>query len=278
MNIVMVAADELFQVVVERLEKVDLLLDIGCGIMPQQLVRPMTHICCEPCQQYIEQLKVKVADTFDRSYVIINAGWREVVRLFPPDSVDTVVLADVIEHLNKNEASELLQATALIARRQVAVFTPLGFMPQTHADGKDAWGLDGGEWQEHKSGWLPEDFGEGWDIFLAEAFHTTDNLGTPLDKPFGAMWALLTKPVMAEKYFMPGRDEVHAIHSVAAAATDLEELVRLRRIVELLGLDFSPAVSLRLLDVLQLGRRIKRSWLFARLYWFLTSAEVNQGR
>ena len=278
MNIVRVEADSLFKAVAERLEQVDLLLDIGCGIRPQQLVRPMTHICCDPCMQYVEHLKSVVADSFDRSYVIINADWREVIHFFPPGTLDTVILSDVIEHLDKAEAYELLLATVKLARRQVAVFTPLGFMPQFHADGIDAWGMDGGVWQEHKSGWFPEDFGEEWDVFIAESFHTIDNMGKPLDKTFGAMWALLTKQVSSENRFMPGRAEVQAIYEVAADVADLEELVRIRNIIELVAREFSPAVGMRLLDVLQFGQRLKRSRLFGSIYRFLTGVALEQGR
>jgi len=278
LNIITVEAGKLFNIVGERLEQVDLLLDIGCGIRPQQLVRPMTHICCDPCRQYIEHLRTVVADSFDRSYVIINAGWREVVRLFPPESVDTVFLVDVIEHLEKDEANELLKATVMLARRQVAVFTPFGFMPQFHADGIDAWGMNGGVWQEHKSGWFPEDFGEGWDIFIAEEFHTTDNAGTPIEKPYGAMWALLTKPVSNESHVMQGRGEVQAIYRVAVDAADIEELVRMRKIIVLLACEFSYSVGIWILNVLKFGKQIKRSRLFGTFYRLLTGVAVEQGR
>ncbi len=99
-------------------------------------------------------------------------------------------MIDVVEHLEKEEGLRLLCLTERIARRQIVLFTPLGFMPQEHLDGKDAWGLEGGRWQEHKSGWLPEDFGESWDIYASEEYHLHDNMGMPLEKPFGVFWAI----------------------------------------------------------------------------------------
>jgi hypothetical protein len=119
-------------------------------------------------------------------------GWHEAVNFFPEKSVDTVFLVDVIEHLEKEEGRNLLALTEKIARKQVVVFTPLGFMPQHHEDGKDAWGLNGADWQEHKSGWLPEDFSEDWQFFIAKEFHLIDNLLQPLEKPYGAFWAIKT--------------------------------------------------------------------------------------
>lgn len=192
MAVTWVEAGKLFPEAIKRLQHVRVLMDIGCGIRPQQFLRPLVHICCEPFGQYVEHLQTLIKERTDRNYVVIHATWAETVRLFPPKSVDTVVLNDVIEHLEKEEAVNLLRATERIARRQIALFTPLGFMPQSHPDGKDAWGLDGGAWQEHKSGWQPDDFDETWDIVAAEVFHKSDSMGNELEKPFGALWAIKT--------------------------------------------------------------------------------------
>jgi hypothetical protein len=71
---------------------------------------------------------------------------------------------DIIEHLEKDEGMKLLKCTENIARSQVVIFTPYGILPQSHPDGKDAWGLNGCDWQQHKSGWLPEDFDSSYEI------------------------------------------------------------------------------------------------------------------
>lgn len=192
MNISWFDAENLFPKAIDAMEKVDVVLDIGCGIIPQRFIRPLVHICCEPFAQYVEHLQEKIKDEFDRNYVVIKATWAEAINIFPPKSVDTVFLVDVIEHLEKEEALKLLHATEGIAKQQVVLFTPLGFMPQHHADGKDAWGLDGAHWQEHKSGWQPEDFGDQWEIFASKVYHVNDNMGRVLEAPYGAMWAIKT--------------------------------------------------------------------------------------
>lgn len=192
MNVTWVLAEELLPTAAAKLKPVRTVLDIGCGIQPQQMLKPLVHICCEPFRQYVEKLQEKTARLHDRNYVILNASWAEAVTLFPEKSVDTVFLVDVIEHLEKEEALQLLRRTEVIARRQIAIFTPLGFMPQVHADGKDGWGLDGGAWQEHKSGWQPEDFDASWEIVAAKEFHTVDSLLQKLESPFGALWAIKT--------------------------------------------------------------------------------------
>lgn len=182
--------------VIKGLESVDILLDIGCGIRPQQLIRPAVHICCEPFAQYADKLLHMTENLgggqlpHDRHYIVVRAGWAEAIKLFPSQSVDTVCLLDVIEHLKKDEGRELLQATEALARRQLVLFTPLGFMPQDCSGGKDGWGLDGADWQQHKSGWTPDDFDASWDTYTFKNFHTTDHLGKPLEKPFDAFFAV----------------------------------------------------------------------------------------
>lgn len=195
------------------MQTVEVVLDIGCGIKPQNYIRPLTHICCEPYGEYISNLQQKIAalESRDRSYVLLNMGWSEAVRYFPPKSVDTVFLVDVIEHLEKEDGQKLLAATENIARRQIIVFTPLGFMPQHHDDGKDAWGLSGASWQEHKSGWLPEDFGENWQIRAAKEFHMTDSMGRTLENPYGAMWAIKTNPDVDNRGIFEGGDALGRI-------------------------------------------------------------------
>jgi hypothetical protein len=195
LDITWVDKNELSKKAVNHIRTVDIALDIGCGIMPQNFIVPLLHICCEPYDEYLDYLsrKIKLPENKGRDYLVLKMGWQDVVKYFPLKSVDTIFLVDVIEHLDKDEGKKLLLATQEIARHQVVVFTPLGFMPQEHHDGIDAWGLSGAAWQEHKSGWLPEDFeGDGWKFFASKEFHTTDNLGSPLKKIYGAFWAIKT--------------------------------------------------------------------------------------
>lgn len=187
--ITVVGRADLPAAVAQRLAPAPVVLDIGCGIRPQQLVRPVVHVCCEPYGEYLEHLQRNVAGATDRVYLPIQATWDEAVTRFPPGAVDTVFLLDIIEHLEKPAAAALLLATERLPRRQLVVFTTLGFIPQHHPDGRDAWGLGGGTWQEHRSGWGPADFGPGWEVVACPDFHVNDNLGRPYDVPRGALWA-----------------------------------------------------------------------------------------
>jgi hypothetical protein len=198
MAIKWVETTELFPVALKKFETANILLDIGCGIMPQTYIDPSVHICCEPFPQYVNVLQEKIRKNENNrssNYVVLNMTWSEVIKAFPKDSVDTVILVDVIEHLEKKEALDLLKQTEFIARHQILIFTPLGFLPQSHPDGRDAWGLDGGAWQEHKSGWLPDDFDSTWEIIATKVFHTIDVHGREFDTPHGAFWAVKTKHI-----------------------------------------------------------------------------------
>jgi hypothetical protein len=173
-----------------RVRPARVVLDVGCGIRPQPIVVPEVHVCCEPYGEYVARLQADVAARDDRAWLVLQADWAQAVALFPPRSVDTVFLLDVIEHLDKETSLRLLRATERIAREQVVVFTTLGFLPQHHPDGRDAWGMGGGTWQEHRSGWEPADFGPGWEVLVAHDFHTHDNKGRPHAAPHGALWAI----------------------------------------------------------------------------------------
>lgn len=236
MGVTWLDREALFETAMRRLVPAETVLDIGCGIRPQPYLRPLVHICCEPHSPYLERLEETVRGRYDRTFLLLKATWAEAVRLFPPKSVDTVFLVDVVEHLEKEEGVSLLGETAAIARRQVALFTPLGFYPQDPAEGLDAWGLDGGKWQKHRSGWTPGDFDESWDVFASREFHTEDGRGKRLEKPFGALWAIRTASAEGEEPTGESslREKIRTIHDIAIdnAGGGLNLFLRMMRLGE----------------------------------------------
>lgn len=184
MSISWLEANDLFPVATAMIRPVDSVLDIGCGIRPQKYIIPKIHICWEPFFQYIQYLREKVPDAAGPVYLFVNAGWEDAVKLLPPKSVDSVFLLDVIEHLEKEQGRSLLKTTENLAKCQIVIFTPLGFLPQNSPEGKDKWGMNGGAWQKHKSGWQPEDFDSSWEVLAAREFHLIDNVS------YGAIWAI----------------------------------------------------------------------------------------
>lgn len=171
-----------------RVRRTDVVLDVGCGIRPISWFRPRVHLVVEPHKPYIESMLGQHPDP--TRFVPFNGTWDQVLPLLPDASVDSVFALDVIEHMEKDDGVAFLRQAERVARCQVMIFTPLGFFPQSyeHAEAQDRWGMDGAYWQTHRSGWEPEDFGEGWDLVCCKAFHTQDDEGNPLDEPFGAIW------------------------------------------------------------------------------------------
>jgi hypothetical protein len=189
MGIIWVSRDEAPTLVRARVIDTEVVLDVGVGIQPQSYFRPHVHICVEPYLPYIERLRRDIGD--DSTYVFLNCTWNVAMRILPSKSVDSVFALDVIEHLEKADGLAFLKEAERVARRQIMIYTPLGFYPQCYNDSikRDRWGMDGGYWQAHRSGWYVEDFGEGWDFICCEAFHLVDQNEQLLEKPFGAIWA-----------------------------------------------------------------------------------------
>ena len=188
--------------------KTDVVLDIGAGIYPFNHINfvPKLQMIIEPYSEYIDVLKAN----FDNdSYVLIfKADALTVLKLLAENSVDTVFLIDVIEHMSKETGMELITELNRVTKQQIIIFTPLGFMPQhVNTDKKDRWGLTGGQFQEHLSGWTPEDFSDKFDFYVCKEFHKFEDDGRQLDEIFGAFFAIQNMaksdviPRINEKYF-----------------------------------------------------------------------------
>jgi hypothetical protein len=162
-------------------------LDIGCGLRPQSFFEPRLHLCIEPFDQYANLIR-----RFYRqkgNLFVLQGRVREALSLLPDQSVDSSFLIDVIEHLPKEDGQWVIAQLERVTRKQIAIFTPLGFMPQHYTAGdKDLWGLDGTSFQEHLSGWTPEDFGESWTFHGCKNYHPGETANTH----YGAFWALKT--------------------------------------------------------------------------------------
>ena len=191
MNVTWLEKDSVPAEIARRVQPADIVLDVGPGIRPQKHVFSLIHICVEPFAPYIERLREGVGD--DPRFVFLNCTWQEGLKTLPDKSVDSVFALDVIEHLEKEDGLELLRQARRVARGQVMIFTPLGYMPQAYdeVEKKDRWGMQGGYWQTHRSGWEPEDFDDDWDFVACRRYHEVDENDQPLAEPAGALWAFL---------------------------------------------------------------------------------------
>lgn len=156
------------------LREVEVIADVGPGMRPiHWFPTARRHVCIEPHVPYAKALKAA-------GYVVWENRIQDSLGHLEDLRPDTVVLLDVIEHLEKGEAHEVLARSCEAARVQVIVYTPYGFVPQE----KDAWKLGGDFWQTHRSGWTPEDFAHNWHIQLFQP--------PPKTEPQG-FYAVLTK-------------------------------------------------------------------------------------
>lgn len=128
-------------------------LDIGAGIRPMNWYKPESHICIEPFEVYGKLLK-------KAGYEIIQSTALDYLQYTRPQ-VEAIYLLDVIEHMEKEDGVKVVALALKRAKKQVIIFTPMGFMPQD----EDVWGLEGHFWQTHRSGWMPEEF-PGWQTQL----------------------------------------------------------------------------------------------------------------
>ncbi len=125
--------------------EVDNVYDIGAGIRPIQWYRPRRHLCVEPCKQYIDRLEAAGYETAQQTALQF---------LTHAEPVEAIYMLDVIEHMHKDEALQVIKLAQRKAKKQLIIFTPHGFLEQID----DGWGLGEDSWQTHRSGWLPTEF------------------------------------------------------------------------------------------------------------------------
>ena len=81
----------------------------------------------------------------------INANVVEWVQTVPDNSYDVVSFLDGLEHITKEEGLLVLEHCKRICRKEVIVFTQIGYLKN---EPHNAWGIEGGdEYQKHRSGW-----------------------------------------------------------------------------------------------------------------------------
>jgi hypothetical protein len=190
MSIQWLDRETLIQTVPSHIQPANFVLEFGCGIRPQQFIAPRLYVCCEPHDEYLAVLKDRFMGT---NTVVIQGIAQDIVRWMPDTSVDSIFMIDLIEHIEKSEGLHLISECERIARQQIVIFTTLGFLRQDYKPGEaDGWNLCGGKWQDHKSGWTPDDFDESWEILGARDYHITNAKGEELHPPRGAFWAFKT--------------------------------------------------------------------------------------
>lgn len=191
MNVIWTERSDLHWRISSEIVSTEVVLDMGSGIRPQSFFKPKIHICVDIHRPYLERLR---SETGPNSHTLfLNCDWEIAIGAQLDKSVDSVFAIDFIEHLEKKDGSAFLQEAIRVARKQVVLFTPLGFYPQMYEDKSipDRWDMNGGYWQTHRSGWQPEEFSDEWLVYGCKDYHEEDQFGQQLEQPIGAIWAVL---------------------------------------------------------------------------------------
>ena len=137
---------------------INTVLDVGCGLsLKSQYIQADIRVGLDIYRPYLEKIDAKVP------YVCINAEADKIDSLFLHKSFDIVTLLDIVEHLEKPEALELIDKAGKLARRAVVIETPLGFLPQN----MDILGLGGDHFQTHRCGFEADELeAMGYDVII----------------------------------------------------------------------------------------------------------------
>jgi hypothetical protein len=126
-------------------------LDVGCGINS-----PMGKInkkfILEGIDLVDKSKKNKYHDKYTKGNIL------NIEKYFKNKSFDAVVLIGVIEHLKRSDGKKLITKLESIAKLKVIIETPNGFLNQE--------AVENNPYQEHISGWTPNDFQErGYTVY-----------------------------------------------------------------------------------------------------------------
>lgn len=147
----------------------DSVIDVGTGDMRSLRFSPCRNrVGVEAHRPYLEHRAVD-------GPVPVHADAMRLSELFVPGAADLVTMLDVLEHLDIEQAAEVLRQIETIAARRVVLATPRGFFEQDAHD-VFALGLGGEELQAHRSGWEVADFiDRGYRVIVIEGFHGSQN-------------------------------------------------------------------------------------------------------
>lgn len=125
------------------------ILDVACGLSLRSKHIPASlRVGVDIYPEYFKHIESDVP------YAVIKHDVRKLLDVVPEKSFDLVIALDIVEHLEKEEALQMIRDLEKIARKAVVIETPEGFIPQN----LDILGHGGHEWQTHRSAWTEDDF------------------------------------------------------------------------------------------------------------------------
>jgi SAM-dependent methyltransferase len=160
---------------IAQASKYDSVLEIGCStgkIIAQ--IKAGTRIGIDACERAISIARS------ERPRVLYQVCDLNNTELIGIREVECIIGQDIIEHLFKIKARELLRWIETVATKRIILFIPVGYHPQT----KDDRGMGNDYYQTHRSTWYPEDMERlGYDVWFYPNWHPRHT-----KKEKGAMW------------------------------------------------------------------------------------------
>jgi len=134
----------------DKIIKPESLLDLGCGAGEGaeqwwDFFRDVKRkIGIDLWQPNLTKMKEKYPDG-----EFICMDMRKIDEVFEPKSFDLILCSHAIEHIPKKDGYELIKKMEKIAKKQIIIVTPNGFVFQPKGENP---------YEEHKSGWEKEEF------------------------------------------------------------------------------------------------------------------------
>lgn len=149
------------------------ILDVACGLsLKSKFIPAQIRVGVDIYDTYFDHIETDVP------YVVIKHDVRKLNEIFVPKSFDLVLALDIIEHLKKDEALDMIAQCEKIARKAVILETPKGYVPQNI----DILGHGGHTYQTHRCGWEVEDLEKmGYAIVVRDYQMSNTKRHTDLD-------------------------------------------------------------------------------------------------
>ncbi len=152
------------------------ILDIGsgpCGKLKDRRFRRVDITCLDIFKPYLSVCK-------ELGFKIVYGDAKNLKDYFKPKSFDIVLLIDVLEHFKKPDGKKVLAQVEKIARKQIIIWTPVGWYPQDYDCVDEPWKKIGklqveikNKYQQHLSAWYPKNLEKnGYRCTVLKNYHS----------------------------------------------------------------------------------------------------------
>jgi ubiquinone/menaquinone biosynthesis C-methylase UbiE len=159
-------------IIQNHVDKTDIVLDIGCGIMQATTDVIEKHSKLSFKERLLGKKQIppnldckmivgidiwkKYLEKNKHRYIVLNQDVKS-TDIFLDRSFDVVMSLDVVEHLEEKDARMLINEMERIARKKVIIYTPKEFQTNEKNE-ENAWDMGENPYQIHQSCLTPEFF------------------------------------------------------------------------------------------------------------------------